>query len=558
MTTPDRSTARLPSLLGPDAPPGGRVLLGALVALGVVQAGVTIAVTQLLPTLLGTADAVLRVGLSLLGIAAAAAVGAARMAERVVAERLGQRHAHAVRLRLLTGTLHGSSTSSLGVTVTRASNDLSAVRNWICQGVAPLLSGVPIVIGCTVALVLLTPSLAVAAILPIVALGLALLRLAGPAFRRARALRRHRGRMASRIADTASAAVSISAAGGVHRELKHIDRAGRTVADAAVARAVVTGGMRGSAAAAAMLSMVAVLVVAAWSGQAPAHVASALLVIGVLSGPVADLGRVGEHRQNHRAALAALAPALAAADRAERREQDRTRAHRRPTSAGTRGLSTGAVHVSGLHHRRRRLPDLLALPGERIVVDPQDSAAFIPVLEALVFGRSEQPDAWVRVAGHSVTRLPADRRRGLVGHSARGLAIEPGTVARAVRYRVPESTSPVGPTLERAGLSAAVAALPKGERTRLRSGGAPLDHEQQALLRLARAFHDDPPLVVLDRVTDELSPAGLVVLRRLLAHHGGVAILVTDRAEAVLGDHQRWSPETVLPTGSGEREEVLV
>ena len=558
MSTRDQSSSRLPALTGPDAPAGSRGLLVALVVVGIGQAGVTIAVTQLLPVLLGTPDTRLRIALTVLGIAAAAAVGAGRMAERVLAERLGQRYAHAVRLRLLTGTLHQSGSSSLGVTVTRASNDLSSVRNWICQGIAPLLSGLPIVLGCAVALVLLAPSLALAAILPIAVLGLALLRLAGPAFRRARALRRQRGRMASRIADTASAAVSINAAGGVGRELKHIDKAGLKVADAAVARSVVTGGMRGAAAGAAMLSMVGVLLVAAWAGQDPAHVASALLVIGVLAGPVTDLGRVGEYRQNFRAAGSALAPALTAADRAEQQEQERRRSAGRRTATGNAGLSTGAVHVSGLHHQHRPLPDLLALPGDRIVVDPRDAEAFAPVSDALVFGRADRADAWVRVAGHSVTKLPAARRRTLVGHSARGLAMEPGTIARAVRYRVPDSESPVGPTLERAGLAETVAALPKGERTQLKAGGAPLDHEQQSLLRLARAFHDDPPLVVLDRVTDELSPAGLVVLRRLLQHYGGVAILVTDRAVEVADNHREWSPTTILSAGPREREEVLV
>ena len=60
-------------------------------------------------------------------------LGAARWAERVVAEDLGQDYVYEQRRRLIGSALAGAGNPSLGVTITRASNDLTAVRNWISQ-----------------------------------------------------------------------------------------------------------------------------------------------------------------------------------------------------------------------------------------------------------------------------------------------------------------------------------------------------------------------------------------------------------------------------------------
>ena len=149
-------------------------------------------------------------------------IGVARWVERVVAEQLGQDYVHEQRRLLLTAALHPQDRASLGVTVTRASNDLAAVRNWLSLGIVPLVTGVPLIVGVLAGLALLDWRVAVAVAAPLVAAGGALPFLARATYRRSRALRRRRGRLSARIADVVIARDSVQANGAVSRELNAV------------------------------------------------------------------------------------------------------------------------------------------------------------------------------------------------------------------------------------------------------------------------------------------------------------------------------------------------
>ena len=73
-------------------------------------------------------------------VAAAVTVGGLRMAERVLSERLSQDYVHQIRLGLIRRNLADGKVRSLGVAVARTTNDLTSVKNWISQGVAPTSS----------------------------------------------------------------------------------------------------------------------------------------------------------------------------------------------------------------------------------------------------------------------------------------------------------------------------------------------------------------------------------------------------------------------------------
>ena len=78
-------------------------------------------------------------------VAAAGAVGLLRMAERILSERLSQDYVHQIRLGLIRRNLADGRVKSLGVAVARTTNDLTSVKNWISQGVAPLAVGIPLI-----------------------------------------------------------------------------------------------------------------------------------------------------------------------------------------------------------------------------------------------------------------------------------------------------------------------------------------------------------------------------------------------------------------------------
>jgi len=129
------------------------------------------------------------------------------VAERVLAERLGQSYIQELRRGLMTAVLAKRDGPSVGITIARSTNDLSSVRNWVSMGVAPVTVGIPLIVGTTVALWLLSPPLAVAMGLPLCILSVALALFTRPAFDKARTLRRKRGRLAAQVSDTVAATV---------------------------------------------------------------------------------------------------------------------------------------------------------------------------------------------------------------------------------------------------------------------------------------------------------------------------------------------------------------
>ncbi|SJM64168.1 hypothetical protein FM112_09885 [Gulosibacter sp. 10] len=378
-----------------------RALLLCLAGLGVLQAVLALCLALGVDGLLSGAGASAAgasgpLGAGALGILASAlGIGAARWLERVVAERLGQDYVAEQRRLLVAASLDGVGNPSLGVVVTRASNDLTAVRNWIAQGVVPLVTALPLIGIVLGALALTNPLLAAAVALPLLGMAAALPGLSRSVHRRARELRRLRGRMSAHIADTVRAGESVRASGAVRRELNAVDRHSGRVVDAAVRRAWATGLVRAITVTAASLGTVAVVVLAAGGGIGVAQAASAMTLLGVLAAPLADLGRVVEYRQNYRAARRILAPLLAEARqriREERRRERRWRDAPMP-EAGPAELSAVGIRASGVE-----LPALVARPGERILLrsaHPEHERAAIRALlagEAAATGAGEEPD----------------------------------------------------------------------------------------------------------------------------------------------------------------------
>ncbi|WP_051441753.1 ABC transporter transmembrane domain-containing protein [Arthrobacter sp. H14] len=451
---------------------------------------------------------------------AALGTGALRAVERVLAEKLGQHYIHQIRTGLIRSALSTDRGPAAGITIARTTNDLTSVRNWVAQGIAPLAVGIPLVLGTLCALWLLAPPLALAVVVPLCLLAGTLALLAIPAFRRARILRRKRGQLAAHIADTVAAAQMIRIDGGLVREVKKVDKLGGSVAGAAIDRATIAGYIRGSAAAVAALALAAVATVGAWQAVPTATIAGALTIVGMIATPVADMGKVVEYRQNFKAARRILGPALVVATPTPKASEAQ------PGSADVNEAGSEGLHVSGITiDGGAELPPLEARPGDRIVLRAADPAQATGVLERMLGVR---PDASVRTLIDGVDLLSAEDRdrRVLVGYAAAGSLLERGTIGRSVRYRRPELHVDEGSAaLDKAGLGSALANLPEGERTRLKRGGEPLTVSEQARLKVARAALGEPPLLVLNRVDGDLDDDGRVMLAGLLQTYPGIVVL---------------------------------
>lgn len=517
-----QATGGLPRLLVGDR----RRHFAALVATGLGQAVLVVLTAFGMPAVLSARDTTTRIiAVTLLG-AGALVLGLLRYRERLLAERLGQDYVQEVRVRLVSASL-AEAGPNVGITVARTTNDLNSVRNWIALGITPLVVGLPLIGGVLVALWILHPTLALAIGLPLAVLGLALAGLARPQYERSRELRRLRGGLAAQVSDTMHASESIRAGGGHRREVRRIETRGRRVADAAIARAEVAGRIRGCAMAMTGLAAVAVAATSAWHGLPGATVATALTIVGVLTGPVNELGRVVEYRQSYRAARRILGPALAPENPSTGRRKPRREPGAEP------GLSVRGLVVDGV-----LTADLEARSGDVVVLRSGDGAGSA-VARALA-GLADDATGEVTLDGIGLLDLRGELRRSLVGHAAADTPLERGSVNRLVRYQRPSSEEPVGEVLSRVGLTGRVRCLPDAESTQVRRGGEPFTGPEQAQLRLARALYGDPALVVLDRLDDQLGAGRLRNLRAALAAYAGILVVVSDRPETFLGRYREW------------------
>lgn len=558
----EREPVQLPNGLLKNAPPLPALLRGArrrwitvLILLGLGQAALGAlsawALVQLQDAPTGSSALLLR-ALVLL-VLTAFAVGALKIHERVVAEKLGQDYVHQLRLTLLGDALTPGHSTSLGVTVARTTNDLSGVRNWVSQGIAPLVVAVPLIGGSLITLAVLHPMLALAMAAPLLGLGLCLLFWARTALVKTRQMRRTRGRLASRIADTVTAADGILASGGTKRELRNLRDASGNLVEIAVDRAETVGALRAGGIVASTLTTLLVAATGTYLGLPPGVTMAAMAVGGIASTPVLEIGRIVEYRQTYRSARMVLGPALAAAE--ARRAHSRAR---RRASAAVEAPDPGAGDSLHVH---LDLPGLTApedpvrgRPGETVRLVSDDPAVPHEVVRRLLElspgPAISAPDS-VWVGEENLRAVSPKRGRVLVGAASAGAVFERSTVARALHYRRPDlDASDDHDVLELVGLD--LSHLTEGARTRLRRGGEPLGRSDRARLALARAVYGSPPLLVIDSLEGDLDDAGRRMLERVLAEYRGTVVMVgSDDLAGRLGAREHRLPAGTAG-GAGE------
>lgn len=492
-------------------------------------------------------------------LVAALSIGLLRMTERVLAEKLSQDYVHQIRLGLIRRNLLDGRVRSLGVAVARTTNDLSSVKNWVSQGVAPLAVGIPMIIGVSIALFLLDPLLEVGLLLPLALLAWTMRALAPVAYQRTRTVRRLRGRLSSQVADTLLSTASIRSAGGADRELTRIERHSKGLVAASIDRAKVAGAMRGLAAATSAIAIAMVIGIGLLAGLPTHSIAGALTIVGFLATPINDLGRVVEHRQTYRAARRILGPAFERAP--ERRLALATSEAIRYRFDLPLRQVRGQVAVANLPlSDGTTMPEVVAWPGARIILDAGEARLTSEVLARLV-GLRETYVRQVVVDGSDLSCSTPKERRRLVGYAARGMTLGRGSISRTVRYRSPATESGlVERMLAEVDLIDRVAGLANGAETILVRGGDPLTIPERARLLLARAILDDPPLLVFDHLDADLGNDGRATMQRLLAHYPGVVVLASDDPDRVVTPTHLWRKDGVhqiAPPPAVARREAL-
>ncbi len=375
--------------------------------------------------------------------------------------------------------------------------DLTALRQWVSEGVVRGALAVVALLGMLSWLAFSRPQLAVvllAITVTVCGLGGALL----PLLHRAVTIvRRERGRVAAFASESLSGHATIFTFGRGEREAGKLDRRVTSLNRASLKRAWLTGALRAlpHVGATAMLATV----VLADPKQSMAGVAGSLVVVGILGVALRDLARAGELMIPGRVSMARISRLLSV----PRRRAARPKAVDHSGEAG--------LVIEGLELGSGAEP-FSAAAGEGEIVLVRGDPELTRRLFSTLCGYSTAPRASVRWNGEELFALRPTRLRKLVGVATPSLPLAAGSAARNIRYRAPE----VGAA--------------EVERLAREWGIDPAarDYDPVRVL-LLRAMAGSPPILLLDLAAVPLPDDLALRLGRAVRHWPGLVIVSSEQ-----------------------------
>lgn len=288
-----------------------------LVAIGFAQAAVSLGLVVIVREASNEAFA----AAAATGMLALAALGlgfflfALRIVQKRQGEALALGYTAEVRVNLVEQIFAmpaESSKTRLGLMMTRLITDLSAIKNWLAEGLASLFVALPSVSTIVVGAFFLAPSVAPYLLVGVVVWAAATV-LAIPFLGRAiRESRKRRGRMSARLGDIVLARATLAHFGRGGPTVRRVERMSESLNAALVARA----GWSGTARAASDLALPAIvaslmaIALTRMPAVAPRDLGILLLLSGLVVAQLADLARAADYRLAFREAWRRLSDIL--------------------------------------------------------------------------------------------------------------------------------------------------------------------------------------------------------------------------------------------------------
>lgn len=460
---------------------------------------------------------------------AAFALFALQVAQRRLAEGMGLSYATDARLALFEHMLRMPPRAVLGkkpgIRLLPFVGDLTALRQWVSDGLARGLAAILTIVALLGWLGLSSPVLAatLGSVVTLFAVGAFACR--GLFDRAVREVRRRRGALSSFVSGRLAAVGTIVGMSRERTEYRKLADRIDTMNRATLKRAWIEGALRGMAHAVTAILVIATLLVGRHEVMV-GHL-TAGWVVGTLS--LVNLLGLGLRDLVH--AMELWVPGQVAKQRIETILDEPVRRGKDLESELTEfqesQLEIAGYAIDGLLVET----DLSANAGDRILLEgPAGSgkSSFIAALSGLVDPSAGQ----VNFQGQALSRLNAEEWRSTLGLASLMLPLLPGSIGMNLRYRMPGvEPDQVLALLEVIGATEIATLRPKGLDHVLSDPTGELSLGQAQAILIARALLGLPPILLLDSIDSHLSPETMIGVTTLLIDYPGIVIFVASRPE---------------------------
>lgn len=509
-----------------------------LLANGLAQAFVTIATILLIrlafdhlitTSQAGELNLTLGIGSGL--IVTAVCMGWLSRMERVDAERMGQSYIHQVRMTLFkhlsTLAPRALQRRSRGAIVLRFIGDLGALRRWVSLGLVRVSVAGVTMFSALLALSAINwrLSLLVAAVLGLGALYA--LRLGRYMRETVKESRRRRSYLAANVNEKVATMAVVQVFGQSDREQRRIKRQSCRLRDALVARAGKIGLMRGITQSVTALAGGAALLLGAsevTSGRAtPGTVVAAMTIVGLLVPALRDLGRVYEYWQEAGVSSKKLMDFLETPSLVQE-------------TPGAPDLKPGPGRLQfdrvSLSTTIRDV-SVVAEPGKLIAVTGPNGAGKSTLIS--LTARLIDPDEGrILLDGQDLAEQSLSSVRRAISMVSPDLPLLRGTIRKNLLYRWPKAPADeINRVKALCAIDEVLAALPKGDQTRVSEEGGNLSLGQRQRIALARALLGNPSVLLLDEADVHLDLEAGIALKRILDEYTGTVLWVTHSPDSV-------------------------
>ena len=460
-----------------------------------------------------------------------------RRGERVQAEVLGQHYARAVRQRLyrrlLTSNPREFQRRRKGAVLLKFVGDLSALRRWISLGVARLLvAGITVSIALSALLWLHWP-FAVGVALIIAVSAAWTLRHSASLRAAIEETRRRQSRLAANVTEKINNLATVQAFGQTRREHRLMRRQSDQVLQASVVKAKKIGSLRAAIDAtigANILMVMALAYVLPPANLSPGMVAAVIGIIGFLTPPLRDLGRVQEYWL---AAQVARSNILTIS-KLTKRVRDRR-------SGEALQISKGVIELRNLGVRRVLFRiNAQAAGGARIAVVGDNGSGKSTLLGLI--GRMFDPDrGQVKIDGQNIAKVRLPSLRAQVAYVSADMPLIRGSLRKNLCYGAGRiEPAQLQRVLHACALHGLVERLSGGLDAAIAEDGANLSQGEQVRVALARALLRKPSILVLDEADANLDEQARRALDDNIKAFPGTVLMVSHRRSALRNCDTLW------------------